>query len=309
MALQLRGLGYLGVNAVDVDEWVTLGTDVLGMTRSDTPGDEDTALLRMDEREWRIAIHRSDTPGLAYIGWELPGMREWEQAVRDLEDAGIAVKVDAELAEARGVMGLVRFTAPGGHETELYFGPRFKPNFVSPLGVEFVTENVGMGHVALIVPSEGFESVLDFYLDVMGFRVSEHVSMMGIKGALLHCTSRHHSLGLIGVGDGPGIHHFMVEVTDFDDVGRCWDRCQDRKVPIMLTLGRHSDDYMLGFYLFTPSGFGLEYGSGGRTIDPETWTATTLSSPSGGELWGHRPPDPSWPAQAPIVAGLDLSER
>jgi len=51
------------------------------------------------------------------------------------------------------------------------------------------------------------------------------------------------------------------------------------------TIGRHSNDHMVSFYARTPGGFEVEYGWDGLQIDPASWTAGRLESPS---LWGHR---------------------
>ena len=48
---------------------------------------------------------------------------------------------------------------------------------------------------------------------------------------------------------------------------------------------RHTNDHMTSFYAHSPSGFFVEYGWGGRVIDPGTWQAhETFDGPS---LWGH----------------------
>jgi hypothetical protein len=52
-----------------------------------------------------------------------------------------------------------------------------------------------------------------------------------------------------------------------------------------VTLGRHSNDLMTSFYARTPSPFLIEYGWGGRNVDPESWIAQ--ESTCGPSLWGH----------------------
>ncbi len=42
---------------------------------------------------------------------------------------------------------------------------------------------------------------------------------------------------------------------------------------------------MTSFYTYSPSKFLFEYGWGGRSIDPETWTPH--ERPEGPSLWGH----------------------
>jgi len=56
-----------------------------------------------------------------------------------------------------------------------------------------------------------------------------------------------------------------------------------------MTLGGHPNDRMFSFYVKTPSGFAIEYGWGGLTIDDEeTWVVRTYDKL---DIWGHFPPD------------------
>ena len=52
-----------------------------------------------------------------------------------------------------------------------------------------------------------------------------------------------------------------------------------------MTLGRHTNDFMTSFYARTPNDFMIEYGWGGRSIDPETWQPVEMAY--GPSLWGH----------------------
>ena len=45
---------------------------------------------------------------------------------------------------------------------------------------------------------------------------------------------------------------------------------------------------MISFYMETPSGFGVEYGWGGRTVDDANWQVTKHDRFS---MWGHRRPE------------------
>jgi hypothetical protein len=88
------------------------------------------------------------------------------------------------------------------------------------------------------------------------------------------------------VGSGrKGLHHFMVELRSLDDVGQGYDLAQLEDGRVAYTLGRHTNDWMTSFYSHTPSGFFVEYGWGGRVIDPATWQPhETFDGPS---FWGH----------------------
>jgi 3,4-dihydroxy-9,10-secoandrosta-1,3,5(10)-triene-9,17-dione 4,5-dioxygenase len=100
----------------------------------------------------------------------------------------------------------------------------------------------------------------------------------------LGCCPRHHSLALAPMHPAAGIVHLMIEVATLDDVGRALDRCIRRKAAISSTLGRHANDLMVSFYVHTPGGFDIEYGTGGRVVDDATWVSRESTAVS---LWGH----------------------
>ncbi|MDO9714704.1 VOC family protein, partial [Paracraurococcus sp. LOR1-02] len=77
----------------------------------------------------------------------------------------------------------------------------------------------------------------------------------------------------------------MVELGSLDDVGQGYDLAQLEDGRVAFTLGRHANDHMTSFYAHAPSGFFVEYGWGGRVIDPADWQPhETFDGPS---LWGH----------------------
>jgi hypothetical protein len=65
----------------------------------------------------------------------------------------------------------------------------------------------------------------------------------------------------------------MVELFSFDDVGQAYDLALAEEGRINVTLGRHINDEVTSFYSNSPSGFMVEYGWGGRIIEP--YGATT----------------------------------
>ena len=146
-----------------------------------------------------------------------------------------------------------------------------------------------MGHVVLHV--KNVDDLRWFYQDVLGFRVSDYI-LQPFKAFFFHLNPRHHSLAIIETGRS-GIHHIMMELVGLDDVGQAYDIASADTERIGVTLGRHTNDYMTSFYARTPNDFMVEYGWGGRSIDPETWKPVEMSY--GPSLWGHDrkwlPPD------------------
>ena len=77
----------------------------------------------------------------------------------------------------------------------------------------------------------------------------------------------------------------MFEVDDIDAVGRAYSKVvEDGFAPLAMSLGRHSNDQMISFYVRTPSGFQIEYGTGGLPIDDDQWLPGRYDVPS---FWGH----------------------
>ena len=92
------------------------------------------------------------------------------------------------------------------------------------------------------------------------------------------------TLALAPMQPAAGIVHLMVEVATLDEVGMAMDRCRRRNATVSSTLGRHANDLMVSFYVQTPSGFDIEYGTGGLRVDDSSWVTRETTTVS---LWGH----------------------
>lgn len=288
----VQSLAYLGFTTPNTEEWRTFGPDVLGLEVTDL-GPDGSLRLRNDDRAWRIALHPGDRNDLAYLGWAVDGPTGLAAAVEALRAAGVDVhEGDTDLAATRSVEAVAWFLDPFGFRHELTHGlATGEPFAPGRPGVEFVTGDGGLGHAVLIVPD--LDRATDFYVGVFGLRHSDDVDM-GLFVRFLHCNPRHHTLAFSAVPGMVGVHHLMLEVTDPDDVGRAYDLVNSAEIPVAMTLGKHTNDEMFSFYVRTPSGFEIEYGAGGRLIDPaQPWTPEHYDAMS---RWGHKPPpEPLFP--------------
>jgi len=290
----IRSLGYLRIESADVGAWREFGVRALGMVEGRGP-EAGAVYLRMDDFPARLVIVPGERERLLASGWEVPGDGDLAEVGRALEEAGVAVKAGtpAELAERR-VAQLLRFDDPAGNALEVFSGAALEHRpAVSPYGNRFVTGFLGLGHVVLPVSDD--ESALRFYTDVLGFRLRDSMRMAPelfgrpagppLWMRFLGCNPRHHSLALAPFPAAAGIVHLMIEVASLDDVGRAMDRCARRGAPASATLGRHANDLMVSFYVRTPGGFDIEYGTDGRLVDDATWVSQETTAIS---LWGHQ---------------------
>lgn len=281
----IRALAYLGLDATNPQAWRTYATQILGLAES-ANSRGGAARFKSDARQWRIAVSPSARDGLAFLGFEVSGPADFAAAVSDIRAAGVAVEVDKDaLAAERGVAAVAQFQDPDGNRLEIFWGPKedFGP-FQSPVGTSFGAAP-GFGHVLLRTPAVA--PMTDFYETVLGFRVSDLITMPGGKSArFLRCNARHHSIALVDLLPGAGIEHMMLEVDSLDDLGMALDRALESGVEITNSIGRHTNDLMVSFYMRTPGGFQIEYGWGGRLVDEATWSANEFQGR--GDLWGHR---------------------
>jgi 3,4-dihydroxy-9,10-secoandrosta-1,3,5(10)-triene-9,17-dione 4,5-dioxygenase len=291
----VASLGYLRIESADVAAWREFGVRVLGLVEGRGPN-ADALYLRMDDFPARLVILPGERDRLLASGWEVAGAGDLAEIGRALDEAGVALKAATteELAERR-VGQMLRFDDPSGNALEVFCGAALEHRpAVSPYGNRFVTGLLGMGHVVLPV-SDG-EASLRFYTDVLGFRLRDSMRMapelFGQPAGgpplwlrFLGCNPRHHSLALAPFPAPAGIVHLMIEVAALDDVGRAMDRCARRGARMSSTLGRHANDLMVSFYVATPGGFDIEYGTDGRLIDEATWVSRETTAIS---LWGHQ---------------------
>ncbi|MFE9644418.1 VOC family protein [Streptomyces sp. NPDC006365] len=286
--MSIRSLGYLGIGTPDPDGWVAYANDIIGTMPVGPPGSPQARLLRLDEHPYRFRVENAESGGVTHIGWEVGDPRGLEQMALRLRAHGVEVhEGTSEECAARQVDRMVWFDGPCAVRTELFTGRHLSTApFVSPLGVTFVTGDQGMGHIVLKSP-RAMEAV-DFYRDVMGFRLSDvtHLSLGGTF-YFMGCNPRHHSIAFVESRKREGTHHILCEVSDMDEVGRAHDRAHAHKVPLMATLGRHSNDLMFSFYMRSPAGFGIEVGAEGRRVDDATWVSRVYHS----DIWGHHPVD------------------
>jgi 3,4-dihydroxy-9,10-secoandrosta-1,3,5(10)-triene-9,17-dione 4,5-dioxygenase len=281
---EVRSLGYVIISSGDLDAWETFACDLLGLQVAEkTP---DRLRLRNDEKIYRLEVVRGEAEGVTVLGWEVQGKEALEDLVTRLETNGYEVTRDStEAARERGVTEMVSFTDPEGMRVELFYGQMVDKNkFISPTGANFLTGDGGLGHVFHLVHQE--EPIRHLYLDILGFKLSDYIDFGPIYGTFTHCNPRHHSYAFAPVPGVPsGIGHIMFEVDDIDIVGRAYDKVlKENAAPLAMSLGRHSNDQMLSFYVNSPSGFQIEYGTGAITIDDETWVPKRYDVPG---FWGH----------------------
>ncbi|GAA1022820.1 2,3-dihydroxybiphenyl 1,2-dioxygenase [Acrocarpospora pleiomorpha] len=300
---EIRGLGYLRVQTRHLDRWRSFAEDGLGFARG-TGRSGDGLYLRMDEREARLIVLPGPTDEALAVGWEVRDQFALQRVSEAVVKAGIDVTdLPVEDSFQRAAEEVISFRDPGGTQVEVFYGPILDHSPVAaPFGARFVTGEQGMGHVVL--PTTDMAGSLAFYTEVLGFLPRGAVRLGHRNGLDVHAqrvrflgvNQRHHSLALVPAphGEEPGLVHLMVEVDDLDDVGRALERVTGLGFTLSSTLGRHTNDKMISFYVRAPGGWDIEFGTAGMLVDESHYTAEEITADS---YWGH-----DWSGSEPLEA-------
>lgn len=287
--MKLQSFGYFGIRSAKLDDWAEYAGRFLGLQLVDKS--RSTATFRMDDRKQRIVVSSDMSDGAegpSFFGWEVADAAGLDALGAHLEGAGVKfARGSRALAEERKVRDLIVFADPLGNRLEAFHGAEiatdpFKPGRAIS---GFRTGALGMGHAVLT--AERLDQVIPFYQDLLGFRPSDYI-LRPFGAYFFHLNPRHHSLAFIDTGKN-GIHHLMMETCYLDDVGQAYDLALRKPEMIGTTLGRHANDEVTSFYAWSPSGFLVEYGWGGRSIDVDNWVPHERTE--GPSIWGH---DRNW---------------
>ncbi len=296
--MEIQALGYVGLPTKAIDDWADYGSKFLGMQLVDHR--KNYLNFRMDDRRQRLVVSADSADRGGFFGWEVADAFALNGLVTRVEKAGVKVKrLPAAIAGQRHVKEVVAFHDPVGNRLEIFHGAEIATDpFVPGRTISgFRTGPLGMGHAVLHV--EKLDAALEFYTQVLGLRVSDFFTVP-YRAYFFHVNPRHHSFAMIETGRN-GIHHLMMELFMLDDVGQGYDLALGEKGRIATTLGRHINDQMVSFYARTPSDFFIEYGWGGRSIEPATWQPEEITY--GASLWGH---DRDWLGVEQLAAARAL---
>ncbi len=281
--VSIQALGYLGIGTHNLQDWSAFAIGQLGLQQVDRGGN--SRAFRMDDRRQRIIVDADQPVADRFYGWEVANAAALDALAARLEAHGVAVTRPPQArADQRFVGGLISFRDPDGTQLEAFHSPMLADTPFQPSRdiAGFRTGPLGMGHIVLMVPD--LETTLAFYVDLLGFKVSDYIRTP-LQACFLHVNPRHHSLAIFQHPHRHGMHHLMMELNCLDDVGQGYDIAQSVSDRVAVSLGRHPNDYMTSFYTRTPSDFLVEYGWGAREIDDATWTPTEMTTIA--SFWGH----------------------
>jgi len=256
-----------------------------------------TNFYAMDEYAWRIGIVEGESDKILVAGWELSHKSSIDDLLQALKADGVTYQVlDEQACKQRKVQTCLSFQDPAGNTLEVFsqmdldYLPLNSKVNVKKFETGF-HGSMGLGHY--VIPTNNFKPTYAFYTDVLGFGQTDFMQFEFVPEHsqdlhFLHVDNpRHHSLAIFEDPNPPehGCVHLMFEVLTVDEVGSFIDRVNEAGIKIQSSLGKHTNDEMVSVYVETPSGFALEFGTGGVQHDWQDYKPTVSSRPS---LWGHK---------------------
>jgi 2,3-dihydroxybiphenyl 1,2-dioxygenase len=258
----------------------------------------------MDERAARLIVVPGETDRVLTIGWEVRDRPALQRVKSALDGAGVPFKqLSIDEVETRRVEEAITFEDPAGNAIEVFHGAVLDHSpIITPFGARFLTGDQGLGHV--VVPATDPNGLFDFYTEILGFRsrgtfrVPLPKELGPVRVRFLGINERHHSLAIVPAAHqrDPRLVHIMVEVDTLDAVGQALDRINSEGFQLSSTLGRHTNDKMISFYVRAPGDWDIEFGTDGMRVDERYYTAEEITADS---YWGHQ-----WVGEMPAAMRL-----
>jgi catechol 2,3-dioxygenase-like lactoylglutathione lyase family enzyme len=151
-------------------------------------------------------------------------------------------------ANAGGGYGF-RFSTPDGMPMSISCDVQTHPTTVLDR-----SKPTKISHVVLNSSGAGTSEQVAFFIDALGFRLSDSTHMM----EFLRCSADHHSVAIFR-NKGPSLNHVAYEVPSIDGLMRGAGRVKNNGFDIEWGIGRHGPGNNVFSYFIEPDGFVTEY--------------------------------------------------
>ena len=159
----------------------------------------------------------------------------------------------------------------------------------------------------VVLNSARTDDQVPFFIDVLGFRLSDSTHMM----EFLRCSADHHSIAIFR-NNGPSLNHVAYELPNIDGLMRGAGRVKRSGFDIEWGVGRHGPGSNVFSYFIEPNGFVAEYTTELDQLDDAThvpqdanYWQKIMPNP---DRWGLAGP-PSNRMRAAMSGALYLSDQ
>jgi catechol-2,3-dioxygenase len=272
----LVGIHHVGLRVTDLDEATERWSRQFGFTVRERHAGR--VYLRCAFEDYSLELVQAEAPGFDHAGWEL------RRGIKPA-DAGLDGQ---ELERPGGRSSSLYLNDPDGHGVEIVEWTPRESEF--PDLARLSSELPGyrprkLGHVNVV--SEDVLRLSSFYVDELGFRITDR---LGDEGIWLHLNADHHVHAMLQ-RETAHFHHFALELVDFGEMRVALDHLAQHGRWVIWGPGRHGVAASLFAYIRIPEEelivelyADMEQLSADHI--PRDWEDTPHSS----NVWGTLPP-------------------
>lgn len=279
--------GHVQIRVLDVEEALKHYRDLLGLIEMDRDSQGRVYLKGWTEVDkFSVVLRQADAPGMDFMGFKVLNDEVLVSLEQELKDYGVSVeKIPADELNSCGRR--IRFTAPSGHNFELYA----EKEQTGKWGVEKVNPEAwpmdlkGMKATRFdhcLLYGTDIKSTYALFRDVLGFDLAEQVvDPEGNKAAVfLTASMKAHDVAFIECPEPGKFHHASFFLETWEDVLRAADLISMTDTSLDIGPTRHGLTHGKTIYFFDPSGNRSEVFCGGDyhypDHEPVTWKAEDL---------------------------------
>lgn len=251
-------LSHVDITVPDLDLAAAYYTGVMGMEITEQAGDRAFFKCWDEEDHHSLAVRYDPRVGIDRFAFKVEHADDLADLERRVETFGFRVQRMSE-GEEVGQGESIRFETPSGHEMELVHDVekvggrigKFNPNVV-PQDLQGIAPP-RMDH--LLINAEEVGEAAKFYMDVLGFRLTEQ--LVGGDGHQIGVwMERSHSPHDLAVVNGPNgaLHHFAFWLDDWDHVRTAADILAYNAIQVDVGPTRHGVTRGNTIYFFDPMG-------------------------------------------------------
>lgn len=276
-------LSHVDISVPDMELAKAYYTGVMGMELTEQVDDRAFFKCWDEEDHHSLAVRHDPRVGMDRFAFKVEHVDDLDLLENAVESYGFAVQ-RVSRGEEVGQGESIRFETPSGHEMELV-------HEVERLGPSYAKVNPQLPHdltgIApprmdhLLINAEEVGDASRFYMDVLGFRLTEQ--LVGSDGHPIGMwMERSHSPHDLAVVNGPNgaLHHFAFWLDDWDHVRTAADILAYNSIQVDVGPTRHGVTRGNTIYFFDPMGTRNEVFTGGYRPDPDfptiTWTEENI---------------------------------
>ena len=281
---RVTGVRSVELGVRDINASLKFYSDVWGLEVASTEGD--AVYLRGTGAEHHVlTLREQGRASLLGVHFAATDRAAVDQMHGKAKGYGVDVGTSpAEISPNAGGGYAFRFKTPDGLPMSISSDMKSHPTTMLDR-----SRPTKISHVVLNSSGEGTSGQVKFFIDALGFRLSDSSHMM----EFLRCSADHHSLAIFR-NKGPSLNHVAYEVPNIDGLMHGAGRVKQSGFDIEWGIGRHGPGNNVFSYFIEPDGFVTEYTTELDQIDDAAYVPQTP------EFWQKVAPTPDrWGVAGP----------